>query len=137
MIARFCLVALLAAAPVAAQPAEAFSAGTRAYGSGDYATAIAAFEEAFRGDPKPEVAFTLAQAHRNQYFVDHDVTHLQRALGLYRHYLLEAPTGRRAAHARLHLETIQAILDSLPAQPAAAAAPPPTQLLVTGDVPGA
>jgi tetratricopeptide (TPR) repeat protein len=141
MRAALVLVIALAAFDVHADssPAAAFNAGVVAYDAGDYTTAIAAFEGAFRVDPKPEVAFTLAQAHRNQYFIDRDVTHLQRALGLYRHYLTEAPRGRRAAHARMHLETIEQILATLPAPPPAspAVAAPPTQLLVTANVPGA
>jgi tetratricopeptide (TPR) repeat protein len=141
MRATFIFILALAASTAHADssPAAAFNAGLVAYNAGDYTTAIAAFESAFRLDPKPEVAFTLAQAHRNQYFVDRDVTHLQRALGLYRHYLTESPVGRRAAHARMHLETIEQILATLPAQapvPPDIAAPP-TQLLITANVPGA
>jgi tetratricopeptide (TPR) repeat protein len=134
------LAIVLAAVPARAQPAAraAFSAGRAAYSAGDYTTAIAAFEEAFRVDPRPEVAFSLAQAHRNQYYDDHDVTHLHRALGLYIHYLTEAPTGPRVTHARMHKETIETILASMPT---AAANPipvaPPTQLLVTAEAPGA
>ncbi len=120
-----------------AQPAATFKAGVAAYQSGDYATAIVAFEEAFRLDPLPETAFTLAQAHRNQYFVDGEPRHLQRALGLYSHYLAESPTGRRAVHARLHLESITAILASLPERAPAPTKPPSTQLLITAEVPGA
>jgi tetratricopeptide (TPR) repeat protein len=117
--------------------AAAFSAGMTAYDKGDYTTAIAAFEATFRLDPRAEVAFTLAQAHRNQYFADKDITHLHRALGLYRHYLVESPNGRRVTHARLHLETIEAILASLPPAAPSPETPQPTQLLVTADAPGA
>src|SRR5688572_21806517 len=100
-----CVVLLCGGRAVAdSSVASAFSAGLVAYGKGDFATAIVAFEAAFRIDASAEVAFTLAQSHRNQYFVDKDVTHLHRALGLYRHYLAEAPKGRRAPHARLHLD---------------------------------
>jgi tetratricopeptide (TPR) repeat protein len=133
------VVAIAAPARADSPAAAAFAAGTAAYNKGDYTTAIVAYEAAFRLDARAELAFTLAQAHRNQYFIDHDVTHLQRALGLYRHYLAEAPDGRRAAHARLHLETVEAILATLPPAPAEATPtkPQPTQLLVTADAPGA
>jgi tetratricopeptide (TPR) repeat protein len=139
-VTRALVIVLCTTSSASADPAAAtaYAAGTTAYHRGDYATAIAAYEAAFRSDARAEVAFTLAQAHRNQYFIDKDVTHLHRALGLYRHYLSEAPNGRRASHARLHLETIEAILASTP-QPATPVAdkPLPTQLLVTADAPGA
>ncbi|HTL36412.1 MAG TPA: hypothetical protein VL326_24940 [Kofleriaceae bacterium] len=134
----FMLVAFAGPARADSDAAAAFAAGTAAYNKGDYATAVVAFEAAFRLDARAELAFTLAQAHRNQYFIDHDITHLQRALGLYRHYLAEAPDGRRAAHARLHLESIEAILATLPPPPETAPAKvQPTQLLVTADAPAA
>jgi tetratricopeptide (TPR) repeat protein len=130
---------LVGAAPLFAQPSApaAFTAGRVAYAAGDYATAIAAFEEAFRADPRPELAFSLAQAHRNQYYADHDITHLHRALGLYRHYLVEAPSGPRVSHARLHEQTIETILASMPAIVATSPVAPPTQLLVTSEAPAA
>ncbi|MCW5806504.1 MAG: PEGA domain-containing protein, partial [Deltaproteobacteria bacterium] len=141
---RWAAIALLACASTVARaqtsdetPAEVFRAGTAAYKAGNLTAAIAAFEEVYRRDPRPETAFTLAQAHRNQFFVDHDAMHLRRAFALYRQYLDEAPAGPRARHARLHAETLQVLLETLPV---AIDAPRPdarTQLLVTADAPGA
>jgi hypothetical protein len=134
---RVMLCMVFATRIASAQPVSEFAAGLAAYRDGNYAVAAAAFEAAFRRDPQADTAFTLAQAHRNQYFIDRDVTRLHRALGLYRHYLLEAPGGRRVPHARMHLETIEAILASLPHPPPKRPAAPPTQLMITAEVPGA
>jgi hypothetical protein len=121
------------------EPAALFAAGTRAYEAGDYATAIAAYEEVYRRAPLPGAAFSLAQAHRNRYFVDGDPLHLRRALALYRSYLASAPRGPHRQHAAMHAETIELLLAHLPpAEPSAIPAPPSsTQLLVSSDAIGA
>ena len=101
MICVLCLGShLLAALPCAAQPSPAkayFDAGAAAYAVGDYLAAAQALEAAFRIEPLPAIAFSLAQAERRQYFVSQDLVHLGRALELYRRYLDEVPTGGRRA----------------------------------------
>ncbi|MDD9941934.1 MAG: PEGA domain-containing protein [Myxococcales bacterium] len=106
---RVVLVAgLLALAPTGSdahaqgQPPHAdakryFEAGADAYGAGDYLAAVQALEAAYRLAPLPEIAFSLAQAERRQYFASQQVEHLERALTLYRRYLGQVPSGGRRA----------------------------------------
>ena len=119
---------------------ESFKAGAAAYAAGDYLAAIQALDSAYRLTPLPAIAFSLGQAERRQYFVDHERSHLDRAISLFRHYIELAPGGSRRADA----------LDALSQlEPLAAAEPKPsgpvrsdesvrrTRVLVTSDAPGA
>ena len=54
---------------------ESFKAGATAYAAGDYLAAIQALDAAYQLTPLPAIAFSLAQAHRRQYFVDHEREH--------------------------------------------------------------
>jgi len=116
-------------------------AGTEAFQLGRYLVAAAAFEEAYRRDPRPALAFSAAQAYRRQYWVDEDPARLVRARELYRQYLEAVPQGGRREHAVTHLQTIDLLLARLaPSQSAEPAAPPaaaPTQLMVVSRTPGA
>src|SRR5215468_3180958 len=132
---RRALVALLCAATAAAQeqPADEkttveearvyFDAGRQAYERGDYVTAIRSFEHAFEKVPRPEIAFSLAQAYRKQFIVDGDAAKLRRAVALYRRNLGE-------------LQPQLARIDSLSAAAVPPPAPPapPTQLMVMSPV---
>lgn len=139
------MVVLLSAAPAVAggkdEARRYFQAGNQAYQAGQYRAAAAAYEESLRRNPLPATRFTLAQALRRQYYVDQDVSHLERALELYRRYLDEVPSGGRRAHAVTHIAEIVAILHASPprAPPAVPTAPPPssTQLMVVARVAGA
>src|SRR5215470_5186649 len=154
---RWALVVLLCAGLAAAQeqgpgPADEkttieearvyFDAGRQAYERGDYLTAIRSFEHAYEKVPRPEIAFSLAQAHRKQFIVDGDTAKLRRAVELYRRYLDEVPQGGRREDAVQNLGELQPQLQRLDALQAAAAAPPPappppTQLMVMSPVAGA
>src|SRR5215468_9565992 len=150
---RRALVALLCAATAAAQeqPADEkttveearvyFDAGRQAYERGDYVTAIRSFEHAYEKVPRPEIAFSLAQAYRKQFIVDGDTAKLRRAVELYRRYLDEVPQGGRREDAVQNLGELQPQLQRLDALQAAAAPPPapppPTQLMVMSPVAGA
>ncbi len=129
-----------APAPDTTQAREYFDAGRQAYDRGQFATAIAAFEEALRLSPRPSVIFSTAQAWRRQYVVDRDPKSLRRAVDLYRQYLGAVSEGGRRADAVQHLGDLEPLL--LRVEPAAAAAPQsaapdPTQLMVTSQTPGA
>jgi len=118
-----------------------FDAGRQAYESGDYTTAIRSFEHAFEKVPRPEIAFSLAQAYRKQYIVDSDVAKLKRAAELYRRYLDEVPNGGRREDAVQNLGELQPQLLRLEALKAAATPPPappppPTQLMVMSPIAG-
>lgn len=151
---RWALVVCVCAATAAAQepPADEktaieearvyFDAGRQAYERGDYVTAIRSFEHAYEKVPRPEIAFSLAQAYRKQFIVDGDAAKLRRAVELYRRYLDEVPQGGRREDAVQNLGELQPQLQRLDALQAAAAAPPaapppPTQLMVMSPVAGA
>jgi len=95
-----------------AQAREYFQAGAQAYALGEYSTAIQAFEQAYQLVPRPAVLFSMAQAERKQYFLDHKPDHLRRAIELYKQYLGEEPqAGRKsdAVQALSELEPLAAI----------------------------
>lgn len=120
---------------------QSFRAGATAYAAGDYSAAIQALDAAYQLTPLPAIAFSLGQAERRQYFVDHSAAHLQRAISLFRHYIDVAPTGSRRADALEALSQLEP-LAALQASPKSATPPPPaearpTRVLITSEAPGA
>jgi len=87
-----------------------FSAGSKAYDRSQYDAAIVAFEAAYELAPRPALAFSLAQAHRLQFYLDRDPLKLERSVELYETYLRQAPSGRRRVDAVDHLATLKPIL---------------------------
>ena len=84
-VTLFVLLLLSVASPTVARGGGAtlearqyFDAGAAAYAAGDYQAAIQAFDAAYALKPLPEIAFSLAQAERRQYFASHDAAHLDR-----------------------------------------------------------
>src|SRR5687767_7689921 len=89
---------LLLAQPTEPQVLEAkklFDAGRQAYEATDYLTAARAFAQAQELAPRPAIIFSMAQAYRQQYFLDRDLGHLRRAISLYDQYLQEVEKGGR------------------------------------------
>ncbi|HEX2670995.1 MAG TPA: PEGA domain-containing protein [Polyangiaceae bacterium] len=120
---------------------EDFKAGATAYAAGDYLAAIQALDAAYQLTPLPAIAFSLGQAHRRQYFVDHEREHLDRAIFLFRQYVELAPTGSRRADA---LDALSQLEPLAAAQPKASTSAEPsvdavrrTRVLITTDAPGA
>lgn len=126
------------------QARKYFEAGRQAYEAGLFIGAASAFEEAYRLAPRPQIIFSLAQAHRRQYFVDQDPVHLRRAIGYLRQYIAEVKQGGRRADAVQFLEDLEPLLTRveqegrIPAGPPEAAAPvpprsksDPTQMMVS------
>lgn len=119
-----------------------FKAGATAYAAGDYLAAIQALDAAYQLTPLPAIAFSLGQAHRRQYFVDHDRAHLDRAISLFRQYIELAPSGSRRADA---LDALSQLEPLAAAQPKASSSPTEsnadavrrTRVLITADAPGA
>lgn len=108
------MIAIALVLALTAQPADAveeakkyFDAGRQAYEAGDYSAAAAAFEEANKLSPRPAIVFSMAQAHRQQYFASRDPEHLRRAITLYTQYLTEVPKGGRRNDAVQHLADLQ------------------------------
>ena len=143
----FVLSALLAlASPSGAQQAAdlerakaSFKAGANAYAAGDYLAAIQALEAAYEISPLPAIAFSLAQAERRQYFVKEERVHLERALVLFRRYLLEETRGARREDARLAISQLEPLLGTKPsaAEPVTKPQARPTRLMIVSEAPGA
>jgi len=117
---------------------ESFRAGATAYAAGDYLAAIQALEAAYQLTPLPAIAFSLGQAERRQYFVDHAPPHLTRAIALFRRYIELAPGGSRRPDA---LEALSQLEPLAAAQPKTSAssereAVRSTRVLITSDAPG-
>ena len=120
---------------------ESFKAGATAYAAGDYLAAIQALDAAYQLTPLPAIAFSIGQAERRQYFVDHARAHLDRAIALFRRYVDLSPTGSRRADALDALSQLEPLAASL----AQFGAPTPhaveparrTRVLITSDAPGA
>ena len=120
---------------------DSFKAGATAYAAGDYLAAIQALDAAYQLTPLPAIAFSLAQAHRRQYFVDHAREHLDRSIALFRQYIEVAPGGSRRADALDALSQLEPLAASQPRSvgPAASSvdAVNRTRVLITSDAPGA
>ncbi len=118
---------------------EYFQAGAQAYAVGEFAAATQAFEQAYQLVPRPAVLFSIAQAERKQYFLDHQSEHLRKAIGLYKRYLDEETQAARksdAAQALSELEPLAAQIaapevEAKPNSPASNTASPPTRLMIT------
>lgn len=126
------LALLLSAGMASAQTPEKleqakalFNAGAQAYSIGQFTAAIQAFDEAYKITPRPAILFSLAQAERKQYFVDHQPKRLERAVDAYRRYVSEVAQGGRRADAVQALSELEPILEKQKAQgmPAPAAVP--------------
>jgi len=125
---------------------ESFKAGATAYAAGDYLAAIQALDAAYQLTPLPAIAFSLAQAHRRQYFVDHEREHLDRAIRLFRQYIELAPTGSRRADALDALSQLEPLAAAQPPASSPIASNPDatradvarrTRVLITTDAPSA
>lgn len=147
----FCLLLVAAQFPTRAfaqvesdveRAKQSFRAGATAYAAGDYLAAIQALDAAYQLTPLPAIAFSLGQAERRQYFVDHSASHLRRAISLFRHYIDMAPTGSRRADALEALSQLEP-LAAQQAPPKSTTLPPhveaarPTRVLITSEAPGA
>ncbi len=114
----FGLALLLGAARSSAQGAEAeaktfFQAGLQAYTAGQFLTAGHAFLGARKRVKLPELTFSVAQAFRRQFQVDHKSRHLQIAIAHYERYLKEVRTGGRRLEAVRELSELRPYLAEL------------------------
>lgn len=118
---------------------ELFEAGAQYYANGQFAAAIQAFDAANKIVPKPAIEFSIAQAHRRQYFLDKNPDHLNAAIRLYQDYM--AKGGSRSADAAQALEELQTIQGRMTADERAAAAKAPAKepprVMVMSQTPGA
>ena len=116
-----------------------FNAGARAYDAGDFSTAIDAFEAAEKLAPRPAIQFSIAQAHRRQYFLDGKPEHLRTAIQNYREYVDATPPGQgRRADAAQALTDLVPIADKLaPESGPRVTEPKHTKINVSSPAPGA
>jgi hypothetical protein len=87
-----------------------YEAGTRAYETERYDTAIMFFEESYKLATRAATLYALAQSHRLQFFRDSDPVKLRRAVDLYRAFVDMTPTGGRREQARSHLAVLEPLL---------------------------
>lgn len=125
-------VALLATSAYAKPDEEAlreagkrFRAGDQAYKLGDYAEAIAAFEDAFRLSEDPIVLFNIAQSYRKQFGIDGQRTRLVKARDLYRTFLREVSDPGLRTQAEGLLAEVEKLLAETKDSPAPVPAPVP------------
>lgn len=115
---------------------EAFRVGAQAFRANRFAVAARAFEEAHARDPRPETAFSIAQANRLQYFFDRIPWRVQRAVQLYQWYLERLPAGPRVRDALDRLGELEPLLRELRERGELVPYAPPirTQLVVGAEV---
>jgi hypothetical protein len=102
------LLAGAARAEDIAQAKALFDAGAAAYDKHDYVGAIRAFEGAQRAAPRPPIMFSLAQAHRRQFYVDGNADHQKVAIDLFKDYVKQVPSGGRHEDAMRALQELGA-----------------------------
>lgn len=145
MSARLSILAFVGAMavslPLSAQTDQAktlFNAGAQAYEAGQYAAAIQAFEQAYKLAARPGILFSIAQAHRKQYFVTKSPDELRAAIKGYRQYLAEVATGGRRSDAGAALVELEPLAGKMDMNAASASAPPAaTRLMVSSQTAGA
>ncbi len=111
-----------------------FSAGAQAYASARYGDAARSFQLAYELAPRPQLAFSLAQAERKEYFAGNDASYLRRAIQHYKEYLDQTPSGGRrseATEAKADLEARLSRLDPKDAAASTTAAPEKRKARVT------
>ena len=117
-----------------------FNAGAQAYEAGQFPAAIQAFEQAYRLSARPGILFSIAQAHRKQYYVARSVQELREAIAGYREYVAKVPQGGRrsdAAEALIELEPLAAKLDPSGGTSSASSVAPVTRVMVSAQTAGA
>jgi PEGA domain-containing protein len=90
-----------------------FEAGKQAYEAGMFKGAVTAFEEAYQSAPRPQVAFSIAQAYRRQYLIDKDPANAKAAVEYLKRYVAEVPQGGRRADALQFLSELEPIAKRL------------------------
>lgn len=118
--ALLCAAALALAAPARADATDdarvLFDAGARAYKAGDFRAAIQAFEQAYKIDARPNLLFSIAQAHRRQYVLDKRAGHVAVSVKYFRDYLARVPQGGRRADAVAGLGEMEPLAAKLEAE---------------------
>jgi tetratricopeptide (TPR) repeat protein len=140
-------LALALALPATARAEEAveraqalFNVGAQAYAQGDFNGAIEAFEEAYRASARSGILFSIAQAHRKQFYVAREPARLRAAIEHYHAYLGKVSTGKHrgiAVEALAELEPIAAKVAPEGVSAALALKGARTRVMVSSAAPGA
>jgi PEGA domain len=85
----------------------------QAFRANRFDVAARSFEQAYERDPRPETAFSIAQANRLQYYLDRVGWRVQRAIQLYQAYLEKLPAGPRSKDALERLGELEPVLREL------------------------
>jgi PEGA domain len=102
-----------------------FTAGAKAYEAGQFNAAIQAFEDANKIVAKPQIVFSIAQAHRRQYYLVKEPEHLREAIRRYREYVDTVKEGGRVSDAAQALAELEPIASRTAVDPAGPARPAP------------
>jgi hypothetical protein len=118
-----------------------FKVGAQAYAQGEFGGAIDAFEEAYRVSQRPGLLFSIAQAHRKQFFATHDPADLKAAVEHYRAYVAKVSSGKYRVIAVDELAELEGVASkagiALTQQVQAPAEKPRTRVMVSASVEGA
>jgi tetratricopeptide (TPR) repeat protein len=111
-----------------------FDRASTAYEASEFTAAIELFEQAYRIAPRPQIAFSLAQAYRRQASAEPDPGRrkqaIEHAVRSYRQYIDLAPQGSRRAHAEQFIAQLEQLLDLVVRSESAAR----TELIVMSNV---
>jgi hypothetical protein len=114
-----------------------FAIGARAYESNQFGVAVEAFTEAYRLAPRAAILFSIAQAHRRQYFAERQPPDLTAAIDYYRRYVKDDPKGKRVGEALTALADLEAVAARLAAPAAPAPAAPAEDAVTAPETPPA
>jgi hypothetical protein len=118
-----------------------FNAGAQAYEAGQFAAAVQAFEQAYKLAARPGILFSIAQAHRKQYYVGKSPEDLRAALKGYRDYLAQVTQGGRRSDAAEAVAELEPLATRMEASGVSMTAPAPaatvTRLMVSSQTAGA
>jgi len=109
-IVRIAVIVAAIAGPALADGRTAekyFDQGEAAYKKGRFIEAAEHFEDAYKQQAAPEIAFSAAQAYRLGYQADPKPEHIKRAIELYEIYVHDAANGPRMADAIAYLESLK------------------------------
>jgi hypothetical protein len=116
------MVALLIAPRVRADGDRAralFTQGEAAYSAGRFGEAARLFEDAYADSHRPELLWNIAQSHKHQYDIDHDVQRLRTALSVLSNYQQLIWEKKAQDEARDTVRETRALLDQAEREEAA------------------
>jgi len=131
-----------AATPDALKKARTyFNVGARAYAAGQFNDAVKAFEQAYKLTPRSGLLFSIAQAHRKQYYLDKKPGDLRVAIKYYHQYLDRVPRGGRRADVADALAELEPLASRLQGETSPSEQPvaneAATQIMISSPTPDA